>query len=391
MKLSKGMKVTVVGIKGQWLKIEPPEGSFAYVPKSFVIMRNDGTVGRMNREWLAKAGSELNDLAAQPLATVHDGEDVQIIGQHNEYFKIKPPKESYLWINKQFVDPLKTVAPPVEAVVEKPAPATDDKATKTEPDTTTTIASQTSTTRPAEAIADNTLDKPATTQPSFDAIAEYQKLEDAFVAASAKQIADQPLPELLSGYQHVIASDQLPSSMRSIAEIRVETLKVRNDAREKFIAVTDNTKKMTEQRQALVAERQEIEDRIKQNDVQIYAAIGTLRPSSLQIGQVMLYRLTDPATGRTVAYVRTNDVKYAQYLGQFIGVRGNITNDPQLKSVIENPVDSQPIDPSKVNQSVAAQIIPPSLLKFGAAPSTQPAANPSASAINPARSTVEPQ
>ena len=80
MKLSKGMKVTVVGIKGQWLKIEPPDGSFAYVPKSFVIMRNDGTVGRMNREWIAKAGSELNDLAAQPLATVHDGEDVHIIG-----------------------------------------------------------------------------------------------------------------------------------------------------------------------------------------------------------------------------------------------------------------------------------------------------------------------
>src|ERR1700722_12826784 len=33
MKLEKGQNVTVVGMKFKWLKILPPEGSFAYVPK----------------------------------------------------------------------------------------------------------------------------------------------------------------------------------------------------------------------------------------------------------------------------------------------------------------------------------------------------------------------
>jgi len=46
------------------------------------------------------------------MATIHQGEEVQIIGQYNEYFKIKPPKDSYVYVNKQFVDPIETPAPP---------------------------------------------------------------------------------------------------------------------------------------------------------------------------------------------------------------------------------------------------------------------------------------
>ena len=393
MKLSKGMKVTVVGIKGQWLKIEPPDGSFAYVPKSFVIMRNDGTVGRMNREWIAKAGSELNDLAAQPLSTVHDGEDVQIIGQHNEYFKIKPPKDSYLWINKQFVDPLKDAPVSDRAVAqapEKPEPSEDSS--DKPPVQTKVIAKSAPTTQSADQVADSTDATPTTTQPSSStAIADYQRLEDEFVAANTKSIAEQPLPDLLAGYQKVIATDELPSSMRSIAEIRVASLKVRNDARTKFLAIQDTEKKSAEKQQALAAERTEIEDRIKKNDIQIFAAVGTLRPSSLQMGQGILYRLTDPATGRTVAYVRTNDSKYVQLLGQFIGVRGSISSDPQLRSIIENPIESLPVDPAKVNQSVAAQIVPPSLIKFSrGSASTQPSAIPAMSVIDAAPG-LEPQ
>ncbi|HSU66553.1 MAG TPA: SH3 domain-containing protein [Tepidisphaeraceae bacterium] len=385
MKLSKGTKLTVSGIKGQWLKIEPPDGSFAYIPKAYVTLRNDGTVGRATRDTIAHAGSQLNDLAAVPMATVHEGEDVQILGQYNEYFKIKPPKDSFVWINKQFVDPVQTVAKADPAPTPAPTP---DKPETPEPKTgqDSVATGHGSTTQPSSA-AENT-STPASTQPAYNAIAEYDKLEQQFQTLNAQPIDKQPLPQLLADYQKVNAADDLPTSMRSIAEIRIATLKVRNDAREKYLVVQENEKKMVQQRQALVAERQEIEDRIKKNDIQIYAAVGTLRPSSLQTGTGVLYRLTDPASGRTVCYLRTTDSKYSTYLGQFIGVRGTINNDPQLKSLIENPVEAQSVDPTKVNQSIAAQIVPPSLVKFAApaiptasiapapspvAPSTQPA------------------
>jgi SH3-like domain-containing protein len=393
MKLKKGDKVTVVGIKGQWLKIEPPEGSFAYVAKSFINLRGDGTVGRATRDTLAHAGSQLNELAVVTMATVHEGEDVQILGQYNEYFKIKPPKDSYVYINKQFVDPVETVlAPPPPSTPDN----TDEHRDKPEPKTSSAgndVASA-PTTRPAETVAEGNT-APATTQPAgFNAIAEYEKLEEQFTEINKKPIGEQPLPDLMAGYQKVIASDDLPSSMRSIAEIRLATVKARNDAREKFLALQENQKKMTEQRQALAAERQEIEERIKKNDVQVYAAVGTLRPSSLQIGQGMLYRLTDPASGRTVCYIRVTEPKYGPLLGQFIGIRGTITTDPQLKSIVENPIEAAPVDQTKVNGSIAAQIVPPSLMHYvpPASPAT-PAAQaptPSAQASTPPAGQVVP-
>jgi hypothetical protein len=388
MMLKKGDEVTVVGAKANWLKIVPPEKSFAYVPKSYVLMHGDGTAGTMQREWIARVGSSLNELAAEPMATVHQGEEVQIIGQHNEYFEIKPPKDSYLWVAKQFVDPkpetlTDNTTPPKEA--EKPGKA-DDAA----PPATTTpqsVAGKTNdtgpTTKPVGQVADaqggNEDAQPPATQPArFDAIAEYDALEKEYAGLSKKPILEQPLPDLIARYQKVIEADDLPSSMRQIAQIRIASLQARNDAREKFLAVQNDEKKMAAKQQSLIAERQEIEERIKQNNLEIFVAVGTLRTSSLQMGQGTLYRLTDPATGRTVAYVRTTDTKFAGMLGQFIGVRGTVTNDAQLKTIIENPTEAKQVEPEKVNRSIAAQFVPPSLVKFIPAP-TGAAAPPKAS------------
>ena len=95
---------------------------------------------------------------------------------------------------------------------------------------------------------------------------------------------------MLAGYSKVLESEELPSSMRQIAVIRVASLKMRNDAREQFLKVQTDEKKTAEKQQSLIAERGEIEDRIKQNNIDIYAAVGTLRTSSLQVGNAMLYR-----------------------------------------------------------------------------------------------------
>ena len=384
MMLKKDQTVTVVSIKGQWLKIVPPPGSFAYIPKSFVLMRGDGTVGRMKKDWIAHVGSSLNELATEPMATVHADEDVQIIGQHNEYFEIKPPADSYLWVNKQFVEPLPQVADAT------PKPTDDKTATPAEtktPDNTVVATTTPEVAKPAtgasivaaavppatqpgtDAGTDVAAASP-TTKPAYDAVAEYDRLETQYTEAANKPILEQPLPDLLAGYSKVLESEELPSSMRQIASIRVASLKMRNDAREQFLKVQTDEKKTAEKQQSLIAERGEIEHRIKQNNIDIYAAVGTLRTSSLQVGNAMLYRLTDPATGRTVAYIRTNDEKIGNYLGQFVGVRGPIISDAQLKSIIDSPTDIKAVDQTKVNVSIAAQLVPPSLIRTASVPSS---------------------
>src|SRR5205085_12160859 len=115
-------------------------------------------------------------------------------------------------------------------------------------------------------------------------------------------------------------------------------------------------------RRAMKAEEEEIRQAIKNNDIQVFTAVGTLRTSSIQVGQGTLYRLTDPDTGRTVCYLRTSDAKSAGLLGQFIGVKGAVGSDGQFRQIIAKPADPQVIDPGKVNTSIAAQIVPPRLM-----------------------------
>src|ERR1019366_3041367 len=130
-----------------------------------------------------------------------------------------------------------------------------------------------------------------------------------------------------------------------------------------FLALRDTQVQAADRQKALVAEREEIQQRIKEKQVTFYAAVGTLRASSIQRGNGTLFRLTDPATGRTVAYVRTDDPKYASLMGQFIGVKGTLTTDTALNlKIVEQPTAAEPVDKSKVNDSVSAQIVPPSLM-----------------------------
>jgi SH3-like domain-containing protein len=379
-KLEKGTQVTVVGIKFKWLKIVPPEGSFAYVPKAWIDRRGNGNVGRASRELIAKVGSDLMDVKTAPMAKIEQGQDVQILGEKDEYYRIKPPEGSYLYIAQQYVDPVKPVA---QADV-KPQP-TPDSARPASPGDKT--ASQGAAKEIIDALANknNSHANPPSTQPTTDdntAVADtagpatqpadavatasntFDQLEGDFKSANEKPITEQPIAQLMSGYEDLLKQDSLPASMRRVAEIRVATLKLRNDAKTEFLVTKASQEKAMERRKALEAERDEIQERIKQNEITVYAAVGTLRTSSIQRGSQTLYRLTDPSTGRTVAYIRTNDSKYATLLGQFIGVKGTINVDAALNmKTIDQPTEAAAVDQSKLNKSVMAQIVPPSMMQ----------------------------
>src|SRR5207237_5115745 len=113
----------VVGIKFEWLKIVPPEGSFCYVAKAYVEKRGDGSVGRVNTQLNVRVGSALNAMKTKISAKLDPGADVAIIGDQDEYFKIKPPKDVFLFVNKQFVEPVKQV---VQADLPKAAAPTTE-------------------------------------------------------------------------------------------------------------------------------------------------------------------------------------------------------------------------------------------------------------------------
>jgi uncharacterized protein YgiM (DUF1202 family) len=367
MKLTRGTKVTVVGEKFDWLKIVPPEGSFCYVAKAYVD-KGAGETAKANRADVnVRAGSVLNTIKTTILGKLNEGQEVKVLGEVDEYYKIAPPPDAFVYVKKDAVKPVAAIAqvagtpaaakPPEELATSAkpatPAAPTGDTGAATPPDTTAGAA----TTQPAG----ETVASAATTQPSSDVA--FDKLEEDFKAASDKPIEQQPIAELKASYEKLIANPQLPEWMRRTADFRTRTLKARADAKQQFLAVQKQQEEAKQRVQAMKAEQEEIKQQIAKNEVKLYTAVGTLRTSSLQTGNGgMLYRLTDPQTGRTVCYIRSDDPKYGGMLEKFVGVKGAVSTDPQLSLKVVTPTDVAEVDPNQLYRGVASQIVPPSLL-----------------------------
>lgn len=377
LKLDKGAEVTVVGIRFEWLKIAPPDGSFCYVAKAYVNRAGNGSIGQVSTTLNVRIGSALNPLKTKVASKLEPGEKVEILGEQDEYFKIKPPADVYLYINKQFVDPLRKITPPANGAASaapatpltdaapQPTGAQDNTAAPTTAPSDNSATTAAPATQPNTATADAAAANPPASQPSAAADAEFDRLESTYAEISQKPLDEQPVEDLLAGYQKLAASDGLPESMRRICDWKVSVLKTRADAKAQFVGAKKVQDDMKSKQLALKAEQGELEQRVKATDVQFYTAVGTLRTSSLQQGRQTLYRLTDPASGRTVVYLRSDDGNLAQFIGQFIGVKGDVATDSQLSLRIVTPTSYQSVNPAKVGQSVAAQIVPPSLLPGG--------------------------
>lgn len=380
MKLDHGARVTVLDIKGKWLKILPPEGSFAYIGKAFVNKRGDGKMGRASRESIARVGSTLNPRKDATMARIDDGQDVEIIGEQDDYWTIKPPEGSCLWINEAYVDPLQAIPETHETLSAKANKQGGDAARETviadsKPlDWATPAPLKTQTPTADSAMPADAATTPAATAPTLadraQTQAAFDKLEADFKSANAQAITDQPLDTLLAGYQDLAAKSSLTTNQKKICDIRVSTLQLRSESKKEYLASLESERLAADRQKAMTAERDEIAARIKEQELLRYAAVGTLRASSIQRPHGTLYRLTDPATGRTVAYVRTGDTRYASLIGQFVGVKGSINVDPALSMKIIDPTDASAIDPSKVNGQISALIIPPSMIPGATASST---------------------
>lgn len=379
IKLDKGAAITVVGIKFEWLKILPPEGSFSYVAKAYVERTGDGSIGNVTKSDVnVRAGSSLNAMKGSLQTKLNQNDRVVILGEQDEYFKIQPPAGAYLYVNKDFVTPVKAIANngaagPTDSA--QPQANTPPAGGDSAPAANTGTAVVTETPAPSTQPTDGTQAAAPTTQDSAgqQAQTQFEQLEVRFAEAEKLPLDQQPVKELLAGYEPLANGNLLPESMRRIAAYRVAVLKVRAESQEQLLALKKQQEEFEKKQQASRSERDELQQRIDNSKVKVYAAVGEVRSSSLQQGTEVLYRLTDPANGRTVVYLRSNDPKMTNWIGQFVGVKGDIQNDSQLGLNVITPTAIEPVDPSQVNDSVAAQILPPSLMPKA----------PSADATNP--------
>ncbi|HQY87973.1 MAG TPA: hypothetical protein PK402_04900 [Tepidisphaeraceae bacterium] len=242
--------------------------------------------------------------------------------------------------------------------------------TQTQPETATDTTSVPPTFTDGSQVATNvnetpntTANKPKTTgAPSRVLVEQLQQLEEQYTTASQQPIGEQPVEQMLADYQSLAAEANLPPASKQVAEFRIQSLMIRKDALDSYraqqVAIEDAAAKQRD----LQAEQVELEQRVAQTQITTYTALGRLSISSLQAGSETLYRLVDPANSRLVIYIRTNDPTIIANVDQFVGITGDVVNDPTLKLTYIRPTEIKIVDPNTVNYRAFAQYTPPSLL-----------------------------
>jgi hypothetical protein len=178
---------------------------------------------------------------------------------------------------------------------------------------------------------------------------------------AGKPLDELPIPKLLAGYEGLLKDTHLPFAMRRVAMAKAASLRVKANAQSELVALRKGQHETDSKIAALRGERDEIQQRLADKII-AYTAVGNLQPSTLQLGSATLYRLTDPANGRTLCYVRSNDAKLGTFLEKFVGIKGELVSEPQLSVKALIATDVAAVDPAEVTRKVSAQIIPPSLL-----------------------------
>jgi hypothetical protein len=390
MKLAKGTRLTVVGLRFDWLKVEPPEGAFCVVSQAFVNRQGDGRVGRINAKGaVVRIGSVLSGQKHRAPMQLDVDDTVQILAEEQEYYRITPPKGVYMYVDKRFVDPVRRadaagVSSPGTTTPDAPATATetitsfDDVATAegaptgpvtppvlTEqplPDTTGTEGDRFVVKSDVPAGATQTVEEAAKQAETVRVLQEkLSKLEDRYAAAGQQELSEQPLDTLLADYNKLLADTNLPPNARKVAEFRAQQLQLRKDALAQFIEARKIQEEAAAKQKDLKAEEEELQQRLAAVAVKRYTAIGKLMQSSLQVGNQTLYRLVDPSTGRLVMYVRVAKAPVGTALDKFIGVSGQVVNDESMRLTYVSPESFDIVDPTQVNSKVFADYTPPSL------------------------------
>lgn len=364
----RGQRVKVVEDFYGWYRIEAPEGLRAYVAQRDVDRRGDGTFGEANadaaRVKIKGLDRGFND-SFRTISFLNPGDRVRIVGVvGDEAYEVLAPEGSLVFLPPGSVTPLAraaqaadppaaTPAPPptppaptpdagsmvplaealaaqdpAPVVVEAPAPADAPEL----PDAPETLPPIVLGDGGAELPGGAALDAPAASAPAAP------EASDAVAAVEAEQLPrfalpleEQPLGEMQAAYDALLGPDAEPlrASERRLVESRLRAVR-RNRQLRAAVA------QIQQRRDGLV----DVEPTaVEPEPAAPYAAVGVLRTSSVFAGEAAgvalpkMFRVVDPATERTVAYLRpAAGIDPVPLLGRLVGVRGAREIDATLNT-----------------------------------------------------------
>ena len=410
LRLTRGQRVTVVGMKyGKWLQIVPPEGSYALVPAGHVNRSGAAgypTTGIANRDLNVRVASRVSDLKWELVdRRVPEGSPLEILGETEDqsYYMIPPPEGMYYYVSKDAVLPeqqapaelrgLDATPPPPDIPTPQPAvePVDGGMAAEGMPETAD-LPDVTGVTpdRPAEPdspVVENgrtpldtpdaappyeddttvTADEPEafteSTPEAGEAFLDLERRYGELTQTSLEEQQPETLDALAAEYQALLDAGDLGTADVKMADLRLKGLAGRRDAVRQYREVRDRRAEQAAEIARVEQENARITQEVEAAQVTRYKAVGTLRRSKLRLGDEQLYRLTDPATGYTLLYVRpASTVDLPGLVGKFVGLRGEMTESTRVGSLqYLQPETAEEVDITRVGNNVTAELIPATL------------------------------
>jgi SH3-like domain-containing protein len=170
----------------------------------------------------------------------------------------------------------------------------------------------------------------------------YQDLESIWGRVRRDTQESQELDVLRERYLALAVDPSASSSTRNMAASRAEQISMR-------IEVQNDLRKLEAKRQRLSETQQRAVDYTNANRKRLpFDAVGRLAASSVYNGDrvPLLYRLVDPTSLFTVAYVKPPaNTSVTEMLGLIVGVKGTKTYDETLKIDVIAPVAVEALAP----------------------------------------------
>jgi hypothetical protein len=388
-KLNTGDRLLVLSEKFGWYQVAPPKGSFSYIDKSMVERQPaDAKTGTVKADKVyVRAGSELEDRKSATQIMLDKGAKVEILGEAEGFYKIHPPKGASLYVSKTYVEPVASrlrtglaeqhaAAPkreptPADATTPGTALATTPPAPGAAAPTGPVTPGAVATTQPDEGPAlevepgvepsPRTLPAPskpgldkgppavsgagksktpapakaASNRPRYEVM--LSELENLMRAELKRPVKEQDLTALRSRFEE-IANQKDENIPAQIARIRLQQLKdwqvlvtARGDS---VVSATD----LESYRAGLTEERAKIMQRPIEKAAIRYDLEGELRRSYAFAAQQGRYRLVDPRSGSTVAYVDvppTLNVNVENLVGCVVGI---VASEKQFSPAARVPI-----------------------------------------------------
>ena len=357
-------RVTVVGQAFGWAEILPPEGSYSWIHKNYVDVKEaQPTVGVLTgdnvRVW---AGSDnIEPMRSSSMQTkLNTGEIIELFAiqpADGDYYKIKPPAGAKLTINCEFLEyvaPLvskQAVVIPPRSGVEKPVDLPASTETKTPVFGNLTEDKAPVDTQPEAAAEPSAVDGAGKTDPSQPEDEDSENLKACYaLSTKIDQQLQKPLAEQnydpIKKEIEIIKADTSDSKAVTYAQILLERI----GRYELAISVTS----MLKQQDESLADAKEKIEKAHQAELKSvhldadFIYIGVLKVSHVYTSKSgrKRYILQGP-DGKILCYaVPTSEevaARFEELLGKRVGVQGIVSSDTKSLVTLVSTTSVEPI------------------------------------------------